>query len=453
VRARVGILLLLGLAVVRVLLVLANHAGDPGRLFDDDSPSYLEPARALVEDHRFTTEPGSETPELLRTPGYPTFLAAFLLVDDDPLLAVTAQAALSVLAVWLTYLTARRLDLSPGWAAAAAAIVAVEPFQNATAGLIMTESIATSAMAAVAYCSVRLARSDFAPRWAVALGAALVTATYIRPTTLYLPPLLAGVILVVGARHRAVRPDSRRAAAALLAVTLPLTGLWVWRNHQQLDTWSFSAIEAVNLYWYQAAGLVATRDGVPWDPDTRTAFTLRLDPTLDERTVEPYRAGTAVPPAFEGREGEYYAQARAEAIDILRDDPAGVARQRARGTYSLLMSTGWTSAFATFGVDLPAPVTALATAVNLLLLSFAAGGAVTELRRPGLRSAHLLVLVTAAYVLAVGSGYEGVAGHRFRSVVVPVLALYATIGARSLYDTWRRPRPTGAAAMAAGARG
>lgn len=313
----------------------------------------------------------------------------------------------------------------------------------------MTESLATSAMAGVAYCSVRLARSGFTVRWAVALGAVLVTATYIRPTTLYLPPLLAAMVVLVGVRHRAVRPDSRRAAAALLAVTLPLTGLWVWRNHQHFDTWAFSAIESVNLYWYHAAGLVATRDGVPWDPDTRAAFTLRLDPTLDEGTVERYQAGTEVPPSFEGREGEYYALARAEALEILLDDPAGVARQRARGGYSLLMSTGWSSAADTFGLDLPAPLMLLGIASNLLLLCLAAAGTVRSLRRPGLRSAHALVLLTAAYVLVVSSGYEAIAGHRFRSVVVPVLALYAAIGARTVHQAWRRrgaPRPAAGAA-------
>jgi hypothetical protein len=436
----VAVLLLVGLAVVRVLLVIVNDAGDSARLLDDDSDSYLQPARALAEDRRFDEEPGSERPEFLRTPGYPLFLAPLLDDDGDPVAAVAVQAAVSVLAVWLTYLTARRLDLSVGWATAAATIVAVEPFQTATSGLVMTESMATTGMAAVAYCSVRLVGGGYPARWAAALGGVLVVATYIRPTTLYLPFLLAAMVLVLGARHEQVRSASRRAAALLLVVTVPLTGLWVVRNHAEVDSWSFSAIESVNLYWYHAAGLIATRDGVPWDPDTRADLTRRLDPSLTAETVEPYRAGTEVPPAFEGRVGEYYGTARSEAIEILLDDPMGVARQRAHGLYSLAVSSGWTSAAGVYGVSLPGPVAALGTVVNLALLALAASGALTALRSPGRRAVHLLVLTSAAYVLVTSSGYEAIAGHRFRTVLLPVIAVYAATGIRHLSEWWAERR-------------
>jgi hypothetical protein len=48
-----------------------------------DTPSYIGPARALIDDGRFSLSPHDATPMFFRTPGYPAFLAAILWVTDS----------------------------------------------------------------------------------------------------------------------------------------------------------------------------------------------------------------------------------------------------------------------------------------------------------------------------------------------------------------------------------
>ena len=43
-----------------------------------DTPSYLGPARALLEEGRFSISLADSTPMFLRTPGYPLFLAGIV---------------------------------------------------------------------------------------------------------------------------------------------------------------------------------------------------------------------------------------------------------------------------------------------------------------------------------------------------------------------------------------
>jgi hypothetical protein len=233
----------------------------------------------------------------------------------------------------------------------------------------------------------------------------------------------------------------------VLAITLPLTGLWYLRNHHEFDTWTFTSSEAITLYWYRAGGLVAEQEDIAWDPDARRLLTLRLNPGMSEIVADEIRHG-AVPPDEQGNEGQYYERARAEAIEILAGDPVGTARQALRGVYSQAVSSGWGTAAGVYGIDLPGPVDRLGVAVNLAIEALAAVGAIVALRRKGSRRAHVLVLVLLAYTLAINAGYQATAGHRFRAVLLPIIALYAAVGAQHLHDAWRRrraaPDPTSA---------
>ena len=76
-----------------------------------DQEGYRRLARSLAETGRFTRFPESERfiPEVIRTPGYPLFVAAVYTVFGTSQIAVaTAQTALFALLVLLVYFIARQ---------------------------------------------------------------------------------------------------------------------------------------------------------------------------------------------------------------------------------------------------------------------------------------------------------------------------------------------------------
>src|SRR5213080_3017739 len=53
---------------------------DPHVVTQVDSPSYMKPALALLDDGRFSHSTTDARPEFVRTPGYPAFIALVYVV-------------------------------------------------------------------------------------------------------------------------------------------------------------------------------------------------------------------------------------------------------------------------------------------------------------------------------------------------------------------------------------
>jgi 4-amino-4-deoxy-L-arabinose transferase-like glycosyltransferase len=96
--------------LLRICWVVFRLYNDPDVALLPDSPSYMKPAMALLQDHQFSIRPGSQRPEFFRTPGYPFFLASIFTIFGRNLLAVCiVQAVLSSLTVIAIYFTGQRL--------------------------------------------------------------------------------------------------------------------------------------------------------------------------------------------------------------------------------------------------------------------------------------------------------------------------------------------------------
>lgn len=470
--------LVLVVAVFRVALVLAVHDRAPERAVVDDTAGYVDPARSLLEDGDFDHRPGTEMPEFVRTPGYPVFVAAAWWVSGDStgfLLAV--QAALGSLAVLFVVLLGLRLTRSFAVAFGAGLLVAVDPLQNAQSGLIVTETIATALTTLALYLGGRFVESGFAIRWGALYATVLAVATYVRPATYY---FWIAVVMVLGflawraagggedrtaatggtagtagttvTTTRTTRAALGRAALAVALPSLVLMGAWNVRNHFAVDSWRYSGVEAVNLYWYKAGALEAADRGQDLET-TQVELTEELNHDVPPFDYEAYRDGWP-PPAWAGRQGEYYARAQSEAVDILLDDPVGSARLVARGVYGQVVQSGWRSAW--LDVAGGAPPRAF-EGVGLLAVwateALAVVGAAVALRRRGPELlAHVLTLGLVGYVVLASSlGPDAAGGYRFRSPLWPAICLYAAIGAAHLWSRWqarRSPDPVTASTSA-----
>ena len=454
--------LVAAVVVVRVMVVLAVTAADEHRGDSGDKASYVDPAQALLHDGRFDRDEGSSVPEFFRTPGYPAFLAAVYRISDGSDTAVyVVQAVLSGLSVFLAVVLGRWLaggwlpgPSSGAWAVgmAAGVLVALEPAQTVVQGFVGTEALATVLVTLAACAGVRFARSGLAPRWGVAYGLALVAATYVRPTTFYFAAVPALLLAITALRAPVHRRAVVRGGLALLVPCVVLLGAWNVRNHREVGSWRFSAVESVNLYWYRAADVVARRDGVGFQ-DARVELTEDLDrdlrQDLDENPghedVDPgaYASGQ-LPPAWEHHQGTYYDGAQRAGFDVVRSEPLLATRQVIGGVYSQLVQSGWVSAFNyLIGHDPPAPVRLAGLLVVWTVEALAALGMVAALRRDreaGHRLAHALTIALIVYTIAAGAGPEAADGARFRVPVWPIWCVYAVIGARVAAGWWQQRR-------------
>ncbi len=249
--------------VLRLGALLVIHQADPERLAVQDTGSYVGPAHALLETSRFAQSPAKpDQPELVRTPGYPVFIAAIQYFFGPGLLSVAvAQVIISLITMIAAFSIARHL-----WGSAAACLGIVLLALDLSGFLfsqqILAECLFTALLTLTMYCAVRLILQGQGVSLAFCLGLFLGLATLTRPISYYLIPVVALVLLAALWR---VRRRFTPALGLVLVMLLPLVllvGGWQYRNYQVAGVSGLSNIVGENLLKYWAAEVVAMRDGI-----------------------------------------------------------------------------------------------------------------------------------------------------------------------------------------------
>jgi hypothetical protein len=220
-----------------------------------DTMSYLEPGRNLLLHGRFVAD---GVPDLVRTPGYPLFLAITSLAGlPAAALANVILSVFSVILVWrlgLAVFSDKRIALGAAW------IFAFEPVSIALSVVLLSESLF---LALFLLSMERLAFFLREPRLLVLMvaGLWLAAATFARPVTYYLPVALAVGLFLVFVRVPGLR---WKAPAVLLISVLPWLAAWQIRNKIETGYSGFSSITEINLYYYDAVGVMARVERHNW---------------------------------------------------------------------------------------------------------------------------------------------------------------------------------------------
>jgi 4-amino-4-deoxy-L-arabinose transferase-like glycosyltransferase len=410
------------------------HA-EPGAVRDPDTPGYMAPARALVDAGRFSVTPTDPIPMFIRTPGYPAFLAAILWLTDSEWAISLFQALVSLAAVaavvWVGW---RLVGLTAGLAAGL--VVALDPLQFVASGTLLTESptavvlAATAAVGAVVF-GVR-SPAQLPAAALAALGVLTAVATMLRPTFWFYPAVIAALLV---ARLR--RLSWRVVVAKLVLFLLPaavIVGGWQLRNHARVDSWQVSAVPSINLYCDNAAEVEANlsgeslrsvmdRFGCPGEED--------LDTACDRQ------AGWACWVPDPDAPGQGFDELGREAREFLLDHPVQTARVLGEGLASEIAGPGTDTVAHYLDIEASPVLTGVLFVWTAVLWGLAAVGAVV-----GLRSQHrafwAFVVATVGYVMVTSAGSAAYA--RFRTPVIPLLALLAAMGIRYCVRRLRRPR-------------
>jgi hypothetical protein len=272
-------ILLVVLALALRLAVFAlGPARDLSRALAPDSPRYLELGQHLTRTGTFALQEDDAgpmhgpaaalraqrgelearnryglRPEIMRTPGYPAFLAGAAFLGATPLGVLVIQCLLSSAAVLGVYaLGLVLLDSRPA-AAVAALILALHPADILAANTLLTESLFTAMLLAGTLLALRRPASTPA---AAGSGLLIGLATLVRPVSLLLGPVL-GLWLYLHDRR------ARTAAAALLLTLASLLppALWATRNASQGAGWRLSSLDSIQNFTKTVAYMRMTAAG------------------------------------------------------------------------------------------------------------------------------------------------------------------------------------------------
>jgi hypothetical protein len=430
-------------AVVRLaLLVVTLVRFGINSCIYSDTVSYLEPGRNLLLHGRFVAD---GVPDLVRTPGYPLFLAMTSLAGL-PAAAVT-NVILSVFSVILVWKLGRATFSDPRVALGAAWIFAFEPVSIIHSAALLSDTLFLALLMLSLERLAMFLRGRNLPVLAVA-GLWLAAATFVRPVTYYLPAALALGLFLVLVRVPGLR---WKAPAVLLISVLPWLAAWQMRNRVETGYDGFSSISEINLYFDDAADVTAHLEHEPFlDVRKDLGYSDFTNNSGQSYLFQPY---LALHPEQAGwSQGQRLAFMHYEALRVIWAHYGVFLRNCLLDLFKMVIDRGSGPIYDLMNPGDPGHISGLITneglvhgaivlvridpwmaAEKLVFESFLMGLYLLAARgifRGGMHNPHLwLLLGTVLFFFAVSSmGTGPITGARFRLPVMPIVCILAAAG-------------------------
>ena len=264
--SRRDLLLVLSTALLARLFVqiVASAVHDLGYFLPtDDSYEYLRLTESLLVGS-FSQE---GVTEVLRTPGYPLFVALGAVTGHPIGLTVLLQVTVGAVGAVLVYQLAQHVAKSIGCrdsrriALFAGLLYALDPLSVVYTSFLLSETLFTTLL--IAHLLVLSKHFTTASMRHLALsGLLMATSAFVRPVVQYWPFVVVGILLFLPAPNQHDRPFPRLVPALvfLLAAFVPLL-LWSARNAYQTDYFGFTSVGDYNLY----VGIASSIEGIHRD--------------------------------------------------------------------------------------------------------------------------------------------------------------------------------------------
>lgn len=414
--------------------------------FTSDSPRYIESAQELYEHGRFWYQ---GEPEVVRTPGYPLFVALFYALPSSLFTLQLAQIFISLVSICFVFATLKLLPLSTRISTLGALLFAIEPLSILYSSLVMSETIFTCTVTAFIYCTVRFQKSPTLQN-AVLLGLSLTIAMFVRPILYYLLPLLICALLVAKCRNRISTMYLRNAAVGLLCLLIPVCA-WQLRNGIQTDYWGFSSVKDVNTYVYYASSIRLQEE----HSITTHTFHDELYKDISQWCTN----GTVPEPCTQGMR---FREMRRQGLEVIKQDPLRYLAHHLAGSFVVLFEPGVRGLFRHAGLEsvigakgahYPEPQKFFGIAfVELLNRNFFIANVVLGIpllayillatigwQHVSDKPLKLFLLSMIIYLLLLSGGSLGQA--RYRHPIMPIFCILAAIGLESRSQKSNPKRP------------
>ena len=401
------------LALVLRLVPFLAGSSSSARFVQQDSHAYLALGKHFDASYLHTTGTFFFQ-SIVRTPGYPALLSLVYALGGGMHAMIVLQILLAAASVGLVYLVT--LELAGSRAALIASLLlALDVPSILFADYVMTETLFAFVLLLGTAFALRV-RTGASPWWAVLAGLAFGLATLVRPITLYLPIVLAALLLV--SLRATPRARLTLALVGIAAFAVPVGG-WIARNAAADSYVGLSPIDSINLLDYRAAGALASADGTSLAA-TRTSLHRKL-------AAQGY--GDLTSPTLPAKEIPRSASAeRSLAVRTLVHHPSGTVVMFVKGLRSLLLESA--KGQLPQNLDRGHAGTRLVTPVGLLdylVTALVYVGALLSLLAIRRGNGRVVVPLTVAlYIVLISAGPEAYA--RFRVPLMPQLAICAGVG-------------------------
>jgi 4-amino-4-deoxy-L-arabinose transferase-like glycosyltransferase len=407
---RILVLIIAAATLLRLTLFLAV-VGHPDRFFTVDAHGYVALGSDLFRNYSVQEGRLFEL-GLLRTPGYPSFIALLYAVSgQSPAAVIVAQTVLGVATVWLTYrLTLALLGPTPAlWSAGA---LAVDPITIVLTNELQPEAVYTFLLVGGALLW-RRAVDEASSLSSGGAGMIFGVAALFRHIGLYLPVVLIpiGWFLATGRWTRRLAVS----LALLIAFGVPVAA-WIARNASVTGVAIFSSGEGYNFLYLRAAGALAEEEGL-----TLLEAEQRLRVEVAER-IRP-RMNPAEVSVVE----------RSFGMEVLFDHPRGALISAAKGILLMMSGPGRAELLQQLGDDdatqvdgvVETTLVVVQILVYGLILLGAVVGVVVLLRR---RMSRELIFLGGfiLYFVLISAGPE--AYSRFRVPIMTFIAVLSGCG-------------------------
>lgn len=255
------------LALILRLLFFGISSSHPvERQQVEDSRGYLMLAQNMNQGLGFgrylPMNPGQPevwVPELCRTPGYPWLIAASardVMADGVRVLWLQHLMGLAICGAGFTlcYLGLGRI---PG--VVAGLMLAVDIQGIALANIFLTETVFTLLLLAAALSASKL-MGQRGLLWAAITGSLLASSILVRPTTLYLPLIIAVVLVTCAICQR--RYLLCATALLVLGIGYAPAVAWMARNRSQCGEFTLSSVSRDSFLSYHAALTLEKAKGI-----------------------------------------------------------------------------------------------------------------------------------------------------------------------------------------------
>jgi len=256
-----GILIICGIyLLVSAVLFFAMTGGQV--IIGNDSMSYIQPARHIIDDLFFSQD--GIHPDFNRTPGYPLFLALVYWLGGSDTAVVILQIFLMTLKVYLFYRILITLNTPKNLALFGSSLLLINVQSYGYSLSILTEPLfGFLLLLSVYFLAVYLYAGRnllFFGGFSIALNYALL----VRPILLYFNLLLCFVLVILSI----VRKIRVNCCMLFLACWVLMFGGWSFRNYLHSGVFTLSTIQDHDFATLYVPKVKAYIQNIPFNPNS-----------------------------------------------------------------------------------------------------------------------------------------------------------------------------------------
>lgn len=225
-----------------------------------DAPAYAVLAENLIRQHRYSSASVPLfTPNTLRTPGYPFFIAAVLFVCKSYIFISFAQILLNALTAVLIYLVAK--SMLPKAGAFAASLLYAFEFNTITLTINLLSETLFIFLIVLAVYLVFFSRYSLQHRAVVIGGLLLGCAILVRPIGLFLPILFVFFYAIINRMHgwKMVLKNTTLIAFGAIVIVIP----WMVRNERLTGHFSLTSLGTYDILFYNVSYFLVDKNHIP----------------------------------------------------------------------------------------------------------------------------------------------------------------------------------------------